>query len=175
MARARTFAVFLALLPALFLALGCSGAADLDDPDVQFSMEMIPHHRQTIELANLVPGRSTDPYVTGLARQIKIDQANEIDMMSTWLQNWGLPLPPANAARQLPGMLSNVEISALKSRKGREFDRIWLTTLAKHLGNSVTMAQVVLATGDHPPTTGLARRVVDKEHEQLAEIDRHLA
>src|SRR5688500_2376082 len=49
-------------------------AGDHDQADVMFSMMMVPHHLQAIEMADLAPTRSTDPELLALARQIKAAQ-----------------------------------------------------------------------------------------------------
>ena len=59
------------------------------EADVMFSMMMVPHHLQAIEMSDLVPTRSTDPELLALARQIKAAQQPEVDTMTTWLASWG--------------------------------------------------------------------------------------
>ena len=66
-----------------------ASADDHDQADVMFSMMMVPHHLQAIEMSDLVPSRSTDPELIALARQIKAAQQPEVDTMTTWLASWG--------------------------------------------------------------------------------------
>ncbi|WP_155353595.1 DUF305 domain-containing protein [Acrocarpospora macrocephala] len=159
---------------ATFLILGCSATADAQDPDVRFSLEMITHNRQTLRLADMVKGRSTDSFVTGLAAKLKVDERTEIDVMSTWLQMWNMP-PPKGTTYQMPGSVTTADYTALQSRSGPEFDKMWLTTLSRHLTTGVMIAQVAVATGDHPPTGDLARRIVREQRENIAEIGQHIS
>ncbi|WP_204040090.1 DUF305 domain-containing protein [Acrocarpospora phusangensis] len=159
---------------AAFLAAGCSATADTQDPDVRFSLEMITHHRQTLKLADMVKGRSTNAYVTALAAKLKVDERTEIDVMNTWLHMWNMPVPK-DAKYQMPGSVTADDYTALQSRTGEEFDRMWLSTLSRHLNTGVMIAQVAVATGDHPPTGDLARRIVREQRAEIAEIGEQIS
>src|SRR3712207_9201648 len=52
---------------------------------------MSRHHLQGVEMANLVPERSTDPEVRQLAFDIAETQQNQVGRMQGWLALWGLP------------------------------------------------------------------------------------
>ncbi|HET6966960.1 MAG TPA: DUF305 domain-containing protein, partial [Ornithinibacter sp.] len=64
-------------------------SGDHVDADVMFSVMMVPHHLQALEMADLVPTRSTDPEVLALAGQIRAAQQPEIEEMTSWLGAWG--------------------------------------------------------------------------------------
>ncbi|MFF5114544.1 DUF305 domain-containing protein [Streptosporangium sp. NPDC000509] len=179
------------LLVSAMLAAGCSSAAmtaeppvqavglagDRADADVRFSQEMIPHHRQTIQLADLVTGRSENPYVNDLAAKIKKKEAADIDLMSGWLRSWEVEVPAEgdHSAHDMPGMLSATQIASLRKRSGAAFDKLWLSVLGKHLNSGVQMAQVAIALGRHRPTTLLAEKMVTEQRAQIAEIGEKLA
>ncbi|WP_329429912.1 DUF305 domain-containing protein [Streptosporangium sp. NBC_01495] len=179
------------LLVSAILVAGCSSAAvttgtpiqavglagDRADADVRFSQEMIPHHRQTIQLADLVDGRSENPYVRDLAAKIKKVESADIDLMSGWLRSWKVEVPAEgdHAAHNMPGMLSATQISSLEGRSGAAFDKLWLSVLGKHLNSGVQMAQVAIALGRHRPTTQLAEKMVTEQRAQITEIGKKLA
>ncbi|MGJ6965817.1 DUF305 domain-containing protein [Streptosporangium sp. G11] len=178
------------LLVSAILVAGCSSAAvtttpvqavglagDRADADVRFSQEMIPHHRQTIQLADLVDGRTENPYVRGLAAKIKKSESADIDLMSGWLRSWKVEVPAEGdrAVHDMPGMLSATQISSLERRSGAAFDKLWLSVLGKHLNSGVQMAQVVIALGRHRPTTRLAEELVAGQRAQIAEIGKKLS
>ncbi|MGW0595275.1 DUF305 domain-containing protein [Streptosporangium sp. NPDC002607] len=151
--------------------------ADRVDADVRFSQEMIPHHRQTIQLADLVTGRTQNPYVRDLAAKIRQSESADIDLMSGWLRSWQVEIPADDdhAAHNMPGMLSATQISSLKRRSGAAFDKLWLSLLGRHLDSGVRTAQVVIALGSHRPTVQLAERLVAEQRAQIGEIGRKLA
>ena len=56
--------------------------------DVMFAQMMIPHHEQAVQLAALVPDRSTNPEVIALAAKISAEQQPEIGAMKALLLQW---------------------------------------------------------------------------------------
>ncbi|MER5628772.1 DUF305 domain-containing protein [Streptosporangium sp. NPDC002544] len=151
--------------------------ADRVDADVRFSQEMIPHHRQAIQLADLVTGRTQNPYVRDLAAKIRQSESADIDLMSGWLRSWQVEIPADDdhAAHNMPGVLSATQISSLKRRSGAAFDKLWLSLLGRHLDSGVRMAQVVIALGSRRPTVQLAERLLTEQRAQIGEIGRKLA
>ncbi|SDR27739.1 DUF305 domain-containing protein [Thermostaphylospora chromogena] len=163
--------------PAAAAARPADGGQEHNDADVRFSVEMIPHHRQTIELAELVEGRTADPYITGLAAEISAKESKEIEQMAAWLTEWNVPSPPADAheGHDMPGMLTAGEIAMVERASGEEFERLWLRTLSKHLKSGVQMAERVLSSGRHAPTALLAGQMITAQRAEIAEIDARLA
>lgn len=154
-----------------------ANAQDFGDADVRFSQEMIPHHEQTIELARLAEGRTTDPFILELSAELIRKETEDIALMEGWLREWGAPLPRENPAHQghnMPGMLTPGEMAAVKKASGPAFNRLWLRSLAKHLDHGIDMAEDVLATGRHGPTTLLAGQIVTNQRQKIEEIRRHL-
>ncbi|MCG5220029.1 DUF305 domain-containing protein [Streptosporangium soli] len=144
--------------------------------DIRFSREMIPHHLQMIELAELVESRTTDPFVVETAEKVTAGANEELDQMTGWLKLWNVPPPTAEAheGHSMPGMLTPGEIAMLEKSSGATFDRLWLRLVSRHLGHGVEMAERALATGRHTPTTMLAGKVVTAEREEIEQIGEHL-
>jgi uncharacterized protein (DUF305 family) len=67
--------------------------ATFNDADVEFATNMIPHHQQAIEMAEVAKDRAQDQQVKNLAAGIEAAQQPEIDTMSAWLLAWGEPVP----------------------------------------------------------------------------------
>jgi len=75
----RKLPAFAAVVVSVGLAMpGCGGsdqssqtAARFNDADVSFAQEMIPHHRQAIEMAKLAQQRAASAQVKKLAGEIE--------------------------------------------------------------------------------------------------------
>jgi uncharacterized protein (DUF305 family) len=61
--------------------------------DVRFMSDMIPHHQQALDMAELVPERTGRNELIELARRIESSQKDEIEFMLGWLRERGEPLP----------------------------------------------------------------------------------
>ena len=119
--------------------------AGFNDEDVAFATNMIPHHQQAVEMAALVPDRSTNPAVIKLATDISAAQGPEIETMKVFLVQWKegsdtnpeTPVTPENPdspdshgghggmdAMAMQGMIDAAAIAKLASLKGAEFDQL---------------------------------------------------
>ncbi|WP_112283176.1 DUF305 domain-containing protein [Prauserella muralis] len=145
--------------------------------DVAFAQAMIPHHEQSIELAELVPQRRTSDYVRELAAEITRKETAEIERMAQWLRAWGAAVPSAadHAGHAMPGMLAPGAIPALQAAPDDAFEQRWLRTLATHLGHGIDMAEKLLAQGSHPGTRTLAENIVNAQQAEVATINDRLA
>ena len=65
--------------------------------DMAFLTDMIAHHQQAIDMAQMVPSHTNNAKVTALAAQIEAAQGPEIAKMQTWLDEWN----EASRLRQL--------------------------------------------------------------------------
>ena len=73
-------------------------SSDFNDADVTFATDMIPHHRQAVEMAKLAKTRAKSAEVKNLATQIMNAQDPEIQTMSGWLTAWGKPVPTESSS-----------------------------------------------------------------------------
>ena len=153
--------------------------------DVAFAQQMIPHHRQAITMADLVPTRVANPQVRDLASQIKKDQGREIATMTGWLQAWhAAPAknePGGGSATggmdraAMTGMLSNQQMSQLVNSSGPAFDRLFLQLMIAHHEGAVQMATTELATGRNPDAKNLATTIQRGQTAQIATMRRMFA
>jgi len=177
-----------AVLAAATLALaGCgsndttSGGStkDFNDADVAFATEMIPHHQQALVMVVMTEGRSLDPEFEKLTEEIKKAQTPEIETMSGWLEDWGQE--PADHAGhgmdgmgmdEMPGMMSNDELSALNESGPRTFEDRWLAMMIEHHEGAIEMAEVEQADGRYQPAIDLASSIATSQEAEIATMKR---
>ncbi|HTY28143.1 MAG TPA: DUF305 domain-containing protein [Mycobacterium sp.] len=138
--------------------------------DVMFAQMMIAHHQQALDLAALVPDRSTNPSVVKLATTISGEQQPEITAMKALLLQWDVD--PATASGHggmtMQGMVEDATMAKLDSLKGAEFDTLWLQTMIGHHQGAIEMANTEIAKGQSTDMITMARNIVTA---QQAEID----
>ena len=162
--------------------VGAAKAADLSKvqhtaADVKFMQGMIGHHTQALEMAALLPGRSTSENMMLLAKRIEVSQADEIKMMQDWLQQRGQTLPDPHAhhapgAPLMPGMLSAEEMGRLAAAKGVEFDRLFLQFMIKHHAGALQMVTELFASPGAGQEADIFAFASDVDADQRMEIDR---
>ncbi|ASR33890.1 hypothetical protein BAY61_01550 [Prauserella marina] len=152
-------------------------AAAHDEADVNFAQQMIPHHQQAIEMADLVESRTDNAELVTLAEQIRQAQGPEIDRLTAWLSEWGQPVDDQQGEGGhgghgdmpgMSGMMTEEDMAALGSLSGAEFDRRWLEMMIEHHEGAVDMAESELKDGVHTGATELAEDIISA---QQAEID----
>ncbi|WP_329789253.1 DUF305 domain-containing protein [Lentzea sp. DG1S-22] len=173
--RARLLIIALGLLA----LAGCSpaggsgtGEPAANEADATFSLRMIPHHRQTIEIAEVATQKSKDPFVVDVADKIARAEAGEIEQMATYLRSWNIKVPgdDAGATHKMAGMMTAKDVEALKAATGKQYDDLFLATLSRHLRSGVDMAKDAQAKGEHIGSKALAGKIIVSQTEVLAQI-----
>ena len=159
---------------------------EFNDADVAFALGMIPHHRQAIEMAELVAGRTETPEVLDLAARIGGAQEPEINTMTTWLEEWDAEVPAEDDAmggmagmdhggtggmEGMGGMMTPEQMTALEQVSGAEFDRMFLEMMAEHHRGAIEMAQTELDDGSAPEALTLAQTIIDAQQAELTEME----
>lgn len=113
--------------------------------DVQFVQNMIVHHQQALDMANLVPQRSARDDVKRFADRVLDSQRVEIDAMNDWLRRHGHPtIDPEHGGHGqhagMPGMATPAQLDTLRAASGPEFDRLFLQLMITHHEGALTMA-----------------------------------
>ena len=176
----------LATLFAITTLAGISACSDSDkasaafnDADVTFAQEMIPHHRQATEMAGLAEGRTETPQVLELADKIKAAQEPEIKTMTGWLESWDKEVPEdeggemegmdhGSGSSDMPGMMSEEDMAALKDASGAAFDLQFLTMMIEHHEGAVEMAKTEISEGKYDDAVDLAKKIQKDQEAEIA-------
>ncbi|MFJ8961787.1 DUF305 domain-containing protein [Lentzea sp. NPDC102401] len=145
----------------------CGGPANTA-ADVTFAQGMVPHHEQALEMAKLVPSRSSDDKVRDLASRIEKAQGPEIAQMNEWLQQWGAKQD--HEGHDMTGMMGQDDMAELEKSSGAEFDRMWLDMMIRHHEGAVEMAKTELAQGQDDKAKKLAQAVIDGQQQEITEM-----
>jgi len=188
---AGTAALALALAGCVTVSTGGSNGpggmpmGDLPDgvnqADAMFTMMMIPHHEQAIEMSELVLGRDDiDPEIVDLAEQIIAAQDPEIELMEDWLDDWGLPsmggaMGGAMGGDGPGGMMSDDDLDAIEDAEGDEAERLYLEGMIEHHEGAIDMAQDVLDDGESTDVTELAETIIETQQVEIDLMDDLLA
>jgi uncharacterized protein (DUF305 family) len=154
-----------------------STAAAFNDADVTFATQMIPHHQQAVQMAGMAGYQATTPAVKQLAAAIQAAQDPEIKQLSGWLTTWGKPVPTpdhGHSGHEMPGMMTEEEMSDLGKAKGAMFDRMWTLMMIKHHQGAVTMAKTEQTAGKDPAAVALAKKIEADQTREIATMKRLL-
>ena len=190
-------AALAALTTALFLSSCSTSASDshadhpqTDQPvitgqpagynadDVAFATNMIPHHQQAVNLSAMVPNRSTNAGLVGLANQISAAQQPEINIMKVFLVQWN-ENPDTNSGHAghgstTQGMVDAATMTKLESLSSEEFDELWLASMISHHQGAIEMAKAEIANGDNVDAKALAKNIVTAQEAEIGQMKQML-
>src|SRR3546814_148581 len=153
--------------------------AEFNDADVAFAQQMIPHHQQAVEMAQLAADRAERQEVKDLAARVEAAQAPEIARLEGWLGEWGEDLPmegmDMDHGQDGMGMMSDKDMSMLESASGAEFDRLFLEMMVRHHSGAIDMAEEELRDGQHPGALEMAPEIKDTQEAEVADMEALLA
>ena len=146
--------------------------------DAQFMRDMIPHHHQALQMAELVADRTNRPELLDIAGRINVSQGDEIEFMQNWLRERGESVPDPTAhhamhtSHKMAGMATPEQMAELAAADGTEFDRLFLTLMIAHHEGAVDMVDELLEQPGSVYDPVLFDFTTDVTNDQNTEIER---
>jgi uncharacterized protein (DUF305 family) len=142
-----------------------------------FARDMIVHHAQAVQMAEIVRDKTESDDMRLLASDISLTQQAQIGIMQGWLQVWGLPISGTEPAMAwmghpmdgpMPGMASPEEIDRLSKVAPDVADVLFMRLMIPHHQAAIPMAEAILNRSNRPEVEDLAWSI---EGSQRAEIE----
>jgi uncharacterized protein (DUF305 family) len=141
-----------------------------------FARDMMAHHAQAVQMAEIVRSRSESQGIRILASNILLSQQAEIGQMRGWLEVWGTPATGTEPHMAwmghpteglMPGMASPAEIDALQRASPEEMDVLFLQLMIPHHRAALPMAETVLERTDRPEVKRFATALIASQQEEI--------
>jgi uncharacterized protein (DUF305 family) len=159
--------------------------AEFNDADVNFVSGMVPHHRQAVEMADMILEKDPSEPVRALAERIKAAQQPEIEQLNEMLETFGEE--PASGghgghgghggdsgASMHAGMMTDEQMQELMDASGPDAERMFLTLMIEHHQGAIDAAETQVADGEHQPAIELATTIRDDQKAEIAEMEQLL-
>ncbi|WP_237066085.1 DUF305 domain-containing protein [Microbulbifer guangxiensis] len=146
--------------------------------DVRFMQDMIPHHHQALQMAELVRERTNNPEIVDLAGRIDASQEDEIQFMQEWLEERGETVPDPKhhhhmqTDHKMAGMATPEQMKALAGSKAKDFDRMFLELMIAHHEGAVKMVEDLQEKPGSAYDPVLFEFTSDITNDQTAEVER---
>ena len=148
--------------------------------DIQFIQDMIVHHQQAIDMAEMVSERTNQQPFLDVAGRIEASQKDEIEFMQSWLTERDQPLIAASKPHdhdemmhhKSMGMASPDEMLALASSSSTDFETQFLILMIAHHEGALKMVKTLLKISGTAFDPVLYQFITDLKNEQQTEIDR---
>jgi uncharacterized protein (DUF305 family) len=156
-----------------------------DSVEVGFAQDMIRHHEQAIQLAQIQLANGTDPVARAFAQEVLIFQSYEMGLLDQKLADWGFNrqdrsdeamawMDHAVPVESMPGMATEDQIDELTEAEGAEADALFLELMISHHQGGVHMADEALARTDDERLAELAETIGRNQELEIAEYEQLL-
>ncbi len=150
-----------------------------DSAEAGFARDMMVHHAQAVEMAEIVRDKTESEEVRLLAADMALTQQGQIGRMQGWLDVWSLPDTGAEPAMswmghptegRMPGMASPEELVRLRNAPPEEAEVMFFQLMIPHHQAAVPMAEAVMERTDRPEVENLAGAIVASQKGEIEVI-----
>ena len=147
-------------------------STSFNDADVEFLQQMIPHHEQATEMAELVSDRTDRPELVEFGEKIISDQTGEIDAMQSHLSAAGAEEAAGGHGGMggMSGMMDESEMAELESLSGDDFDLAFLDMMTRHHEGAIEMAETATAEGQNAEVKQLAANIIKAQRAEIEQM-----
>ena len=147
-----------------------------DSVEAGFARDMMVHHAQAVEMAEIVRDRTESEEMRTLTADIALTQQAQIGQMQGWLAVWDLPPTGAEPAMswmghptrgRMPGMASPEEIEELSEASPEEADVRFLQLMIPHHQAALSMTEAALESTDRPEVERLAGAIAASQEAEI--------
>src|SRR5919112_2457514 len=152
------------------------GAPSDSSPEAGFARDMIVHHAQAVQMAEIVRDKTESEEIRTLSADIALTQQAQIGQMQGWLAVWDLPPSGTEPAMswmghptesRMPGMASPEDLNNLQKASPEEADTLFLQLMIPHHEAALPMAEAVLADTDRPEVDRLAGAIIASQQAEI--------
>lgn len=136
--------------------------------DAMFIEQMIPHHEDAIDMAELALDRAERPEIRRLAQDVIETQSAEITEMRRMYREWfGTDVPEGDGSfGMMPGMMGTPDMDDL--RAADDFDKAFIEAMVPHHRMGIRMSQMAGGATRRQRMRDLTDGIIEG---QSAEID----
>jgi uncharacterized protein (DUF305 family) len=145
------------------------------DGELNFLMEMVPHHAQAVEMARLCMRWADDVDVVALCTRIIEGQSLQVrDMESSALTWYGQQpsrvlsaLDAREADQESTGILTDEDMTRLNGLRGRAFEEAFADEMIDHHNGAIASALLISEAAPHSEVREWARDIVQSQQRDV--------
>lgn len=152
--------------------VGSSRAGMASGMDAMFIEQMIPHHDDAIEMAELALTRAEHPQIKQLAADIKRTQTAENAQMRTWYREWfGTSVPDVDGSSpMMGGMMGSGATDMADLELAEPFDKAFIEAMIPHHQTAIMMSQMAGGASGRPEMCGLTSSIIEAQSREISSM-----
>ena len=169
----------LVLVAVVVVFLGSRAPGD-NSAEAGFARDMMVHHAQAVEMAEILRDKTENGRMRTLAADMALTQQGQIGQMQGWLAVWGLPITGTEPQMswmghemdgQMPGMATPKEINTLRNAPPEEAKKQFLRLMIPHHKAALEMSDAILARTSRPEVRNLALAIKDSQKAEISNME----
>ncbi len=152
-----------------------AASGSFNTQDVTFVQEMLPHHKQAVQMSDMLlsKGSGVNAKVVALATKIKQEQSPEITEMTGWLKGWNKST--SGMSGSMTGMMSSSDMTTLDKASAADAGKLYLSQMMQHHTGAIDMAKTEISKGTNPDAVSLAKSIVTSQSAEITKMKDLLA
>lgn len=148
------------------------GTAPASGMDAMFIEQMIPHHDDAIEMAELALTRAEHPEIKQLAADIKRTQTAENAQMRAWYREWfGTAVPDVGgSSRMMGGMMGSGATDMADLEVAEPFDKAFIEAMIPHHQTAIMMSRMAGGASGRSEMRGLTSSIIEAQSTEIAKM-----
>jgi uncharacterized protein (DUF305 family) len=147
-----------------------------DSAEAGFARDMIVHHAQAVQMAEIIRDKTKSDSMRLLVSDISLTQQGQVGIMQGWLQAWDLPITGSEPAMAwmghptdglMPGIATPDEIDRLYTLPPERADVVFLRLMISHHEAAIPMAKAILERTDEPEVRQLATAIIGSQRAEI--------
>ncbi|MFD2963946.1 MULTISPECIES: DUF305 domain-containing protein [Olivibacter] len=140
------------------------------DPDIDFAMMMRMHHEGAIKMSNQELSAGTNTTMRTTAETIIVAQTAEIEELTAFIEsNEPSVVNEEFQMRTMEGMEKSSKNADLQIINGN-IDEDFATLMIVHHQSAIESSQLLLQLGKNEQTRAMARKIIDDQQKEIAEL-----
>lgn len=148
------------------------GTVPASGMDAMFIEQMIPHHDDAIEMAELALTRAEHPEIKQLAADIRRTQTAENAQMRAWYQEWfGTAVPDIGVSSQMMGgMMGSGAMDMADLEVAKPFDKAFIEAMIPHHQTAIMMSRMAGGASGRSEMRGLTSSIIEAQSTEIAKM-----
>jgi uncharacterized protein (DUF305 family) len=180
----------IAAVSAAVLLVSCSGPSDrlskpaphADQPvvsgepagsnasDVSFAEAVVAQDQQAIDLAALVPDRSSNSNVVAAATASANTRRSEVSVLRVLLVQWNVDQDSVNG-NMAKGLIDQAAIAKLRALRGSAFEMLWLHTMLGLSEAGLEIATAEITGGKNVDAVDVAHQISEARRAEIGQLN----
>ncbi|GAB3112802.1 hypothetical protein GCM10027160_15310 [Streptomyces calidiresistens] len=149
---------------------GAAEQARLTGSDLAWLQLMIPMNDRTLLLLDLTAERAEDDALASFAERLAADHRGELEDLHALREGAGVPDTNPHEGHRMTGMVTDDQLADAAAEPPGRFDGTVTDLLREHLEHSRMVSAALLDAGSDEEALALARELVDRRDDQLADL-----